>query len=691
MSIEKGLKVIQPNYLKDLNEEQLAAVTSKLGPTLVLAGAGSGKTRTIIHRLAYLIDNLSVRPEQIVAVTFTNKAAQEMKIRTAALLGRAPQSRQMLIGTFHSISAGFLRRQASYLGYSNNFSIYDQSDQLSLIKAILKDLSIPPRQVSPGAILGAISRAKADLIWPAQYQEIKSDDRFFKLIAQVYNLYQASLKANQAMDFDDLIAQQVYLWQSRPELLKKYQETWPYVLVDEYQDTNRAQYVWTNLLAGPKANLYAVGDDWQSIYSWRGADFGNILRFKKDYPAAQIYKLEQNYRSSQTIISLSNSVMAKAEYKSDKKLWTKNNLGRPVQVVELYDESAEADWVTGEIIGLSNQISSLAVKPDNQELTYTNDESDYVLPKINQGWRYYGTGQELTAIAVLYRTNAQSRALEEACLKKGLPYHLVGGIRFYERREVKDILSYLRLLVNPYDGASWQRAILTPSRGLGLSSVDKIINFAREGKLSLLDDSILDKLDLPVSKKQSWQKFNSLYKNWLKLLPNITVSDLIDDVMSKSGLKNYLLDGTSEGESRWENIEELKTVAAERAPGLGPEALTKFLTDVSLWQDQDELSKTSGGLTLMTLHSAKGLEFDTVFLVGLEEGLFPHSSSLSDPKELEEERRLCYVGLTRARQQVYCTYATNRRLFGSVMLGLPSRFLNDFPKELVEWQLPSPF
>ncbi|MBU1039006.1 UvrD-helicase domain-containing protein [Patescibacteria group bacterium] len=681
----------QPNYLKDLNKEQLAAVTSPLGPTLVLAGAGSGKTRTIIHRLAYLIDSLSVKPEQIIAVTFTNKAAQEMKVRTADLLSKTVLGKGLLIGTFHSISARFLRRHASLLDYSNKFSIYDQADQLSLIRSILKDLSWSPRQVSPGAVLANISRAKADLITPIDYQEVKVNDQFSKMVSQVYVLYQTALKKNQAMDFDDLLSQQVYLWQNHPALLKKYQTTWPYILVDEYQDTNRAQYVWTKLLAGNQANLYAVGDDWQSIYSWRGADFGNILRFQKDYPTAKTYKLEQNYRSSQSIISLSNSVMVKAENKSDKKLWTKNNLGRPVQIVELYDESVEADWVTGEIIGLSNQQESLKEKNNQVELTYLSGDSDDSLSKVSQGWRYYGTGQELSGLAILYRTNAQSRALEEACLKKGLPYHLVGGVRFYERREVKDILSYLRLLLNPWDSASWQRAILSPSRGLGLATIDKVVVTAQDKKISLLDKSLLEQLNLPTSKKQLVVEFMDLYQRWLNILPGISVEKLIDEVTVRSGLKKQLLDGTSEGEARFENIEELKTVATERAPGQGMEALEKFLTDVALWQDQDKLTASQGGLTLMTLHSAKGLEFDTVFLTGLEEGLFPHSSSFNDPKELEEERRLCYVGLTRARKMVYCTYTTNRRLFGSVMVGLPSRFLNDFPKELVEFNLPSPF
>lgn len=678
----------QPSYLKDLNEQQLAAVTAPSGPVLVLAGAGSGKTRTLIHRLAYLVEEVKLSPAHIIALTFTNKAAQEIKSRAAALLNRSSANLGCLIGTFHSVSTRFLRRSASQLGFPPGFSIYDQADQLSLIRTIIKDLGYNQREVSAGAVAGLISRSKADLLSPTDYKErLGSHNKFTSLVAEIYGRYQTALFKNQAMDFDDLINQQVKLWQENSQLLRQYQERFSYILVDEYQDTNHAQYLWTKLLVGPAANLYAVGDDWQSIYSWRGADFGNILRFNQDYPQAKIYKLERNYRSTANIIAAGNAVMAPAEFKTDKKLWTANVAGRPLKVVELYDEISEANWVVEEIINLSATSDLIKGEP-----MYLPDQETGLLPDVGQGsWLYQGDGRELAGFVVLYRTNAQSRALEEACLKKGLPYRLVGGTRFYERQEIKDILAYLRLLINDRDGASLRRAALTPRRGLGETSLDKIISLAQTQDVALLSSS-LSNHGLSGSKLAGWQSLIKLYNKWLQLLPKLTVAELIDEVLQSSGLKKELLDGSAEGKARYENIEELKTVAVERTPGQGREALIEFLTDVSLWQDQDELaSKQPGGLTLMTLHSAKGLEFDTVFLVGMEEGLFPHSSSFSEPKELEEERRLCYVGLTRARRLVYCTYATNRRLFGSVMLGLPSRFLGDLPRDLIDFQAPTPF
>lgn len=672
------------DILTSLNKKQIEAVTATEGPILVLAGAGSGKTRTLVHRLAYLLSVKKISDHFVLAVTFTNKAAKEMRERVSNLLGR-PLGSFPIVGTFHSVSCRFLRREAKLIGYPSHFSIYDGDDQLSLIKNIIKDLGLNIKQVQPGAVLSAISRAKAELITSAQYEKDKAEDYFTKLVAQIYSRYQQSLRTNYAFDFDDLINQMVFLWQAHPEVLKRYQDNFRYLLVDEYQDVNRAQYVWAKLLTGENCNLCVVGDDWQSIYSWRGADFGNILRFAEDYPKARVIKLEQNYRSTKVIISASNTIMERANLKTDKTLWTENPKGELISVMEVEDEVAEANFVVSEIIKLAKDESS------EIELIYEPIEETGLLPQIRPLARYYGDSDKLRQFAVLYRTNAQSRALEEACLKAGLPYQLIGGVRFYERREVKDILAYLRLLINPFDGLSFQRVCLHPSRGLGLASIESVLQEAQKQKVNLLEVILLGEINISFGRREIFKKLVDLYKKLDKLLPELAVSELIDEVLTKSGLEEELLDGTIEGEVRLGNIYELKTVAVERAPGKGRAALEQFLTEVSLWQDQDSLEKRKNGITLMTLHSAKGTEFQTVFLVGLEEGLTPHASSLDDPRELEEERRLCYVGLTRAKEKIYCLYAANRRIFGSVYPGLPSRFLGELPEDLIRTTIVNPF
>lgn len=657
--------------LAGLNQPQRLAVTTTDGPVLVLAGAGSGKTKTLVHRLAYLVVEKNIPPQQILAVTFTNQAAKEMRQRVQSLVGGSLKA-QPLVGTFHSVSARWLRQVASVINYPSQFSIYDESDQLSLIKEALKDQGVGVKLVSPKALLAAISRAKSGLVTPANYSARADKSPFSNLVAETYGRYQTLLRRDRAFDFDDLLMKMVEVWQSQPELLTQYQNRWQYLLVDEYQDVNHSQYVWTSLLAERHKNLCVVGDDWQSIYSWRGADFGNILRFHQDYPEAKIIKLEQNYRSTKVIIEASNAVMIKAERKADKKLWTDNKLGELVQIIGVEDEQAEAQYVVNEVIKLIS---------GQDELIYEPVGSTGLLPEVTPLVRYHGSGEDLSGYAVLYRTNAQSRALEEACLKTGMPYQLIGGTRFYDRKEIKDVLAYLRLIINPFDGVSFRRAVLVSVAGLGLGAIELVLSLASEENISPIEAA--ERIALPGNRGRLMKKFIDNLKSLTTALADLSVEAFIDLVMEGSGLKRELLESAGDGEARYQNVLELKTVAAERVSGQGPEALAQFLAEVALWQDQDSYQNRERGLTLMTFHAAKGLEFDTVFMVGMEEGLFPHASSYDDPAELDEERRLAYVGLTRARERVYCLYAFNRRLFGSLGPGIPSRFLSELPKKCV--------
>ena len=668
----------EESLLKGLNEPQRQAVTTRDGPILVLAGAGSGKTKTLVHRLAYLISEAGIPPEQILAVTFTNQAAKEMRQRVQALIGRQLKG-QSTVGTFHSVSARFLRREAAAVSYPSHYSIYDEDDQLSLIKEALKAQGIGLKLVSPKVVQASISRAKAELVTADSYLDWAERSPFSSLVAQIYQRYQALLQRDQAFDFDDLLMKMVEIWQANPSLLAAYQECFHYLLVDEYQDVNRAQYVWTKLLAEARKNLCVVGDDWQSIYSWRGADFGNILRFHEDYPEATIIKLEQNYRSTKIIIEASNAVMAKAELKADKTLWTNNAVGELVKIVAVEDEVAEGTYVVNEVMKLSQGTPELDYEPIE----------DGLLPEVGTLRRYQGTGEELKDYAVLYRTNAQSRALEEACLKTGLPYQLIGGTRFYERKEIKDVLAYLRLIMNNFDGVSFRRAVVVPARGLGLVTIEAVLKYTSDHKISPL--AAAQEINLSGERGRLLKEFASLINGLSKAVSQHSVAEMIDLVMEKSGLKQELIDGTPDGEARWQNVMELKTVAEERSPGKGQEALEQFLAEVALWQDQDSYKSRERGLTLMTFHAAKGLEFKVVFMVGMEEGLFPHASAFADPRELDEERRLAYVGLTRARHRVYCLYAFNRRLFGTLGPGIPSRFIAELPPNCVESVIGSRF
>lgn len=638
----------ESEILRHLNPAQRQAVTTVDGPVLILAGAGSGKTRALTHRIAYLIGEKKIAPYNILAVTFTNKAAGEMKERVRKLVGGASR-RLPTIGTFHSVCARILRQEIEVLGFKRHFLIYDDSDTLSVIKKSLLDLDIDPKEFNPRAVRELISSAKNELVTPQQYEETAAG-LIQETAARVYFRYQKFLKDNNALDFDDLLMKTVELFQKFPEVLEKYRHHWRYILVDEYQDTNKSQYVFVNLLAQKHRNLCVVGDDWQSIYSWRGADIRNILEFEKDYPKAKVVMLEQNYRSTKNILSAAQEVIATNVNKKDKNLWTQNEAGEPVRLYEAADE---------------------------------RDEARYIIDKVRE---YQRQGHANRAMAVLYRTNAQSRVLEEALLRSSIPYNIVGALKFYERKEIKDILAYLRLVASGNDFISFARIINEPSRGVGEKTLEKLDQLAEKHGLAPAIKKIvsskeisagdgLESWNLPPRAREGLTDLQNLLSQARKYLEDHTIGDLIDHIALASGYKKMILDGTEEGEARWENIQELKSVAAKYDESRGEESLEKFLEEVALVQDLDRLDESADAITLMTVHSAKGLEYPIVFIAGLEEGLFPHARSYLDPAALEEERRLCYVGMTRAKQRLFLTYAVSRKLYGSVQFNLPSQFL----------------
>lgn len=595
--------------LDGLNSHQIEAVTAGDGPVLILAGAGSGKTKALTHRVAYLIQVKKVAPEAILVVTFTNKAADEMISRINHLL--SAKTKLPWAGTFHSICAKILRREIHQLGFSRSFLIYDEADSLNAIKQTMESLGIDKKQYNPNMIKNLISSAKNELISPDEYLNYGSD-YFKELVQKVYSQYQKNLKQANALDFDDLIMKTVELFQKFPSVLQYWQDKFKHILVDEYQDTNHAQYVLIKLLAKKHQNLFVIGDDYQAIYSFRGADFRNILGFEKDYPSAKIIKMEQNYRSTKNIIHCAQKVIEKNVLRTKKTLWTDNEDGQPISIFEAEDEISEAKFVANEIAAFSRL------------------------------FRYRD-------FAILYRTNAQSRIFEEVLIQKNIPYRLVGALRFYERKEIKDILAYLKLIVNPADEVSLRRVINLPPR-----RIRKDIKGSNAEKfLKMLDD---------------FRKKSTL----------ITVPELIDIITEETGYRDWILDGSEEGEMRWENILELKTVAQQSTD------LLNFLENVALISDIDNYDSEADAVSLMTLHNAKGLEFPVVFIVGMEEGLFPHSRSILNLADLEEERRLCYVGMTRAKKQLYLTYALARMIYGSVSFNQPSRFLSDIPEELIE-------
>ncbi len=645
------------DFLKDLNPQQLEAVQKTEGPLLILAGAGSGKTRVITYRIAHLIQNCGVSPYHILAVTFTNKAAEEMRERVGKLLGSRAQ--KVWISTFHSACVRILRQSAheglNRLGYRPDFVIYDTADQLALIKDCLQELNINEDLYEPRTVASRISGLKNAMI---DFKEAL-DPRSFGLeekIGRVYALYQEKLKSQNAMDFDDLLMVTVKLFETSPSLLERYQDRFRYILVDEYQDTNHAQYRLTKLLAGKHRNLCVVGDDDQSIYSFRGADLKNILSFERDYPEAKVISLEQNYRSTQTILDGASAVVNRNRRRKLKRLWTENPPGRKLNVVQLMDEEFEADYLCREIrSGLEE-------------------------------------GRAYRDFAVLYRTNAQSRVIEDAFRREGIPYLVIGGLRFYERKEIKDMVAYLRLLINPADSVSLKRIINVPTRGIGSVTIEKIEAYAKTKGCSLFEalseiSEVGATYMLPLPSQRNIQKFVSMIYELQGLVGRLSVADLLQEVWSRTGYLEALKeDGGSEAESRIENLKELLTAMQEfQERDLEGGNLATFLDQVALVSEIDDYSESIGAVALMTLHTAKGLEFPVVFLTGMEEGLFPYSKALTDEHEMEEERRLCYVGMTRARERLYLTTTQCRRIYGTTHWNSPSRFLEEIPAELMEF------
>lgn len=637
--------------LEGLNEKQLVAAKHFEGPMLVIAGAGSGKTRALTHRIAYLIKEKGVKPWNILAVTFTNKAAAEMKERVSNLLGAMADFQEPNIGTFHSICVRILRRHLHHLDFENAFAIYDTADQQILMKRIMEAMRIDPKRVNPKAILAHISNAKNQLVDATEYSRY-ANDYFSEKVAEIYPIYQRELQKNNALDFDDIIMKTVELFQKFPEILDYYQERFRFISVDEYQDTNKAQYVLIKLLAEKHRNLVAIGDADQSIYGWRGATIQNILDFEKDYPDAQVVLLEQNYRSTQVILDASNSVIEKNRQRKAKNLWTDKDGGEKIRRWLADNERHEGDMVAREISKILLEYES----PNYQ---------DFV---------------------VLYRTNAQSRTMEEVFLRHGIPYKIVGGIKFYERKEIKDILAYLKLINNPHDSVSLLRIINTPSRKIGGKTMEMVQDFARRNDLSLFNALLLasEIEGLSESKVEVLEKFVNLIKNLQTLNGGSSAAEMIKYALTESGYKKMLNDGSIENEARLENIGELITVAQKYDNLEAGVSLSIFLEEVSLIADIDTIDAGDNAVTLMTVHSAKGLEFTNVFIVGLEEGIFPHNRSLFDPQELEEERRLMYVAMTRARENLYLLHCRRRTLYGDSKANPPSQFLEDIDPELVE-------
>jgi DNA helicase-2/ATP-dependent DNA helicase PcrA len=648
------------DILDGLNEQQKEAVTIANGPLLIIAGAGSGKTKTLTHRVAYLIKNHQVSPRNILAVTFTNKAAGEMRERILKIL--YPEASHNFkyslyhnndqlptIGTFHAICSKILRSEIEVLGYEKSFHIIDDQDQQALMKRVLKELEIDPQQFNPRAILAAIGKAKNELITSDEF-ESRANGYYEEIVAKTYKRYQSQLKENNGLDFDDILMFMVQIFQRFPNVLAKYQKQFKYILVDEYQDTNRAQYLLINMLAGKHRNLCVVGDDWQSIYKFRGADIQNILNFEKDYPEAKVIHLEQNYRSTQVILDAAYGVISKNINRKDKKLWTEKEAGHPVTSFEAEDERGEAEFVAHEI---------------KKE------------------------GAPYSKYVVLYRTNAQSRVIEETFLKKSLPYRIIGGIKFYQRKEVKDMVAYLKLISNYNDAISLGRIINEPKRGLGNISLKKWLSIARESKTNPIEanlETANEEYHLLSTKKDAIAKLCDFIKRMKEIRSRITLADFIEKVFRESGYEKMLLSEGAEGEMRWENVKELITVAQkyDEMKDDYSDLLSAFLEEVALASDVDNVDQNQDAVHLMTLHSAKGLEFPTVFIVGLEEGILPHSRSMLSHAEMEEERRLMYVGLTRAKEKIYLLFTRQRSIFGSTQMNSPSRFLDDIPESLMQ-------
>jgi DNA helicase-2/ATP-dependent DNA helicase PcrA len=639
--------------LEDLNDPQREAVLHYEGPLLVLAGAGSGKTRVLTHRIAYAVETDRAMPGEILAITFTNKAAAEMRERVEQLVGR--RARAMWVMTFHSACARMLRAEGARLGYTRSFTIYDEADSVRLVKRCIEELDVDPKRFTPRAIKRQISDAKNTLLDAEGYRQ-KVDSFFEQTAADVYELYEQRIHSMNAMDFDDLLFRCVDLLRLFPEVRERYATGFRHVLVDEYQDTNRAQYRWLQLLAEEHRNLCTVGDDDQAVYGFRGADIRNILDFEDDFPDARVIKLEQNYRSTQTILSAANAVVAHNRARKPKALWTDLGTGDPVKMRELEDEHAEARWVAGEVERLVESGSS-------------RDE-----------------------VAVFYRTNAQSRVLEDTLVRYGVGYQVIGGTRFYERAEIKDAIAYLTLLVNPSDVVAFERAVNSPRRGIGNTTQARIVSHANTvgepvWEVALTPEEVPG---LGAAAIKAVSRFMSTMERLRERAETAPVGDLLNELLNEVGyLEALRAERTIEAEGRLENLEELVSVAREYDATAEEAALEEFLQQIALFSEQDNLTSDEGILTLMTLHNAKGLEFPIVFMLGCEDGVFPHMRAI-ESGDLEEERRLCYVGITRAKRQLYMTHARVRALYGAREWNVPSRFLAEIPDELVDREVQEP-
>ena len=636
------------DILKGLNDKQYEAVVNTEGPCLVIAGAGSGKTKVLTHKIAYLIGEKGVHPWDILAITFTNKAANEMKERIEGLVGEA--AKDIWMGTFHSICVRILRRFIDRIGFDSSFIIFDTSDQKTLVKGCLKDLAIDDKMFTDRAVLSEISNAKNEMLEPEQYQARANGDFRKEKIASVYNLYQKRLRENNAIDFDDIINYTIKILMENEDVLEYYSNKFKYVLVDEYQDTNKAQFTLVTMFASKNGNITVVGDNDQGIYSFRGADISNILNFERDFPGTKIIKLEQNYRCTGNILKAANSVIKNNEVKYKKELWTQNEEGNLPRVYQAQNEYDEGTYIVEQMEHLRRE-------------------------------EYY----KYSDFAILYRMNTQSRAIEDILRRENIPYKIIGGLKFYERKEIKDIIAYLRLIQNSNDNLSLKRIINEPKRGIGKTSLDKVEQLAEANGISMYE----------IIKDAEQYGLNRVYLNSREFIncieelkakkDELTISELIKLTLRKSGYTKALEnENTVEAENRIENLDEFLTVAIEFEEEEAENSLSTFLEGITLSSDIDDLEEGEEYVTLMTLHSAKGLEFPVVFLVGMEEGIFPGYKSIGEQKELEEERRLCYVGVTRAKENLYLTNSKQRTTFGSTTHNPPSRFLQEIPKELLD-------
>ena len=634
--------------LKDLNNKQYEAVVNTEGPNLVIAGAGSGKTKVLTYKIAYLMGEKNISLWNILAITFTNKAANEMKERVAALVGDI--AKDMWIGTFHSICVRILRRYIDRIGFDHSFVIFDTSDQRTLLKECLKDLNIDDKILNDRAVQYEISNAKNEMLEPEQYMARTNNDFRKEKIAEVYGLYQKRLKANNAIDFDDIINFTIKILTENPDVLDYYTDKFKYILVDEYQDTNKSQFTLVTMLASKFGNITVVGDNDQGIYSFRGADITNILNFEKDFPGTKIIKLEQNYRCTGNILSIANAVIKNNEVKYKKELWTENDIGSIPKFFSADDEY---------------------------------DEGRYIVEQINHLKReeYY----KYSDFAILYRMNTQSRALEDILRREDIPYKIIGGLKFYERKEIKDIISYLRLINNTSDNLALKRIINEPKRGIGKTSLDNISNLSEQTGVSMYE-IIKNAQDYGLTRVYAnSREFITVIEDLISKKEQYTISELVKRALNQTGYTKALQDeDTLEAENRIENLEEFLTVAIEFEEQEAENDLSSFLEGITLSSDIDGMEEDQDSVVLMTLHSAKGLEFPVVFLVGMEEGIFPGYKSISEPKELEEERRLCYVGITRAKDHLYITCSKRRTIFGSTSCNAVSRFVKEIPKELLD-------